>query len=211
MRIVDLTRLITIDMPVFEKRIKPLTIPWSRMDIHGYDLELIFMSTHTGTHMDAPSHFNTKGYTIDEAPLSNLISDAILLRVSKGASEYITREDISIVDDLKGKSLIISTGWEHRYHGEEYLSSNPGLSRDAAEYLVDKGVIQVGIDTANIDNAEDLNFTAHRILLGNNITIIENLCNLTALESRFRLVALPLRLKGATGSPIRALALIGTL
>ncbi len=211
MRIVDLTRLITIDMPVFEKRIKPLTIPWSRIDIHGYDLELIFMSTHTGTHMDAPSHFNSKGYTVDEVPLSNLISDAILLRVSKGTSEYITREDVSTVDDLKGKSLIISTGWEHRYGEEEYLNSNPGLSKDAAEYLVEKGVIQVGIDTANIDNAEDQAFTVHRILLGNNITIIENLCNLTTLESRFRLIALPLKLKGATGSPIRALALSNTL
>jgi kynurenine formamidase len=213
-RIVDLTRVINTEMPVFEKRIKPLTIPWSRLDVHGYDLELMFMSTHTGTHMDAPKHFNPKGYSIDDVPLSNLVSNAILVRVSKGADEYITKDDLKHLKDtnldLRGKSIVISTGWEHEYNNSEYyLDRNPGLSKDAAEYIVDAGIIQVGIDTANIDNAKDSKFTAHHILLSNNITIVENLCNLDSIKvNSFTLLTLPLKLKGASGSPVRALALL---
>ncbi len=213
-RIVDLTRVINIYMPVFEKRIKPLLIPWSRLDVHGYDLELMFMSTHTGTHMDAPKHFNPKGYSIDDVPLSNLVSNTILVKVNKGADEYITKDDLKHVEDtnldLRGKSIVISTGWEHEYHNSEYyLDRNPGLSKDAAEYIVDKGIIQVGIDTANIDHPKDSMFTVHHILLSNNITIVENLCNLDSIKvNSFTLITLPLKLEGASGSPVRALALI---
>lgn len=212
-RIIDLTRVITNDMPVFERRIKPITIPWARLDMHGYDLELLFMSTHTGTHMDAPKHFTATGYSIDEVPLDRLVSNAILLKVRKGAREYITKEDLRVIKDIdvRGRSIIISTGWEHEYgkNNEYYLDSNPGLSKDAAEYLVEKGIAQVGIDTANIDHADDKDFTVHKVLLARNITIVENLCNLDSIDAKeFTLITLPLRLKGASGSPLRALALL---
>lgn len=216
---IDLTRTIEDGMPVFEKRMRPILIPWARLDLHGYDLELIFMSTHTGTHMDAPSHFIREGMSIDAIPLDVLVSDAVLVEVRKGERGYIYREDLlrglghinnDIDIDIEGKCVIISTGWEEKWEdGENYISSNPGLSRDAAEYLVEKGVIAIGVDTANIDHPDDKEFTVHRILLSNNVPIVENLCNLKAIGSReFRFIALPLKIKGSTGSPVRALALI---
>lgn len=227
-RMIDLTRTIEYGMPVFEQRIRPTLIPWARLDIHGYDLELMFMSTHTGTHMDAPSHFS-RGMSIDEIPLHVLVSSAILAEVKKGEKEYIHRDDLARTlehYDLEGKSIIISTGWEHKWKSPNYLSDNPGLSRDAAEYLVEKGVILVGIDTANIDHPDDKGFTVHRVLLPNNVPIVENLCNLEAINGNgngndggsegrirrgrgeFRLIAAPLKIKGCTGSPVRAIALI---
>lgn len=210
-RLVDLTRAIEYEMPVFEKRIRPTLIPWARLDLHGYELELIFMSTHTGTHMDAPSHFSREGMSIDAIPLSVLVSNAVLAEVKKGEKEYIYREDLARElrhYSLEGKSIIISTGWEDKWGEQNYLNGNPGLSRDAAEYLVEKGVILVGVDTANVDHPDDKDFTVHRILLPSNVSIVENLCNLKAIGSReFRLIALPLKIKGSTGSPVRALAL----
>ncbi|MEM4611891.1 MAG: cyclase family protein [Candidatus Nitrosocaldus sp.] len=210
-RAIDLTRTIEYDMPVFEQRIRPTLIPWTRLDIHGYDLELIFMSTHTGTHMDAPSHFS-KGMSVDEIPLNVLVSNAILVEVKKCGKEYIYREDLASRLEhytLKDKSIIISTGWEHKWKSTNYLSDNPGLSRDAAEYLVENGVILVGIDTANIDHPDDKSFTVHRVLLPNNVPIVENLCNLDAINSKeFRFIASPLKIKGSTGSPVRAIALL---
>ncbi|GBC73453.1 Kynurenine formamidase [archaeon HR04] len=226
-RMIDLTRTIEYDMPVFEQRIRPTLIPWARLDIHGYDLELMFMSTHTGTHMDAPSHFS-RGMSIDEIPLHVLVSNAVLAEVKKGEKEYIHREDLARRLEhynLKGKSIVISTGWEQRWKSPNYLNDSPGLSRDAAEYLVEKGVILVGIDTANIDHPDDKEFTVHRVLLPNNVPIVENLCNLEAINGsgndsgsegrrrrrrggEFRLIVSPLKIRGCTGSPVRAIALI---
>ncbi|MCS6768691.1 MAG: cyclase family protein [Candidatus Nitrosocaldus sp.] len=209
-RLIDLTRMIEYDMPVFEQRIRPMLIPWSRLDLHGYELELMFMSTHTGTHMDAPSHFS-RGMSIDEIPLDVLVSHAVLVEARKGEKGYIYKDDLRELDgyDLEGRSVIISTGWEDRWGSPNYLSSNPGLSRESAEYLLGRGVILVGIDTANIDHPEDRDFTVHRVLLPNGIPIVENLCNLRAVGRReFRLIASPLKIRGSTGSPIRALAMI---
>ncbi len=203
--IIDLTQTIDEDIQVFEKRIKPLKIPWANIKQHGYELELIFMSSHTGTHMDAPSHF---GYanSIDAIDPNRLISNATLLRIEKEANELITREDLAKFDITE--SIIIATSWEEKRYDEQYLTANPALSLDAAEYLVSKNVNLVGIDTANIDLASEKGFVVHHKLLSNGILIVENLCNLKNLPNRFTLIVLPLKLKGATGSPVRAVALI---
>lgn len=103
---------------------------------------------------------------------------------------------------------MISTYWEDKKDNDEYLRSNPGLSIDAAEYLVEKRINLVGIDTPSIDAAIDEGFNAHHILLKNGVLIVENLCNLKDLPDRFKLIVLPLKLRGATGSPVRAIAIV---
>ncbi len=202
--IVDLTQTISEKMQVFEKKLKPLQIPWANLKQHGYELELLFMSSHTGTHIDAPSHFGY-GASIDTINVERFVSNARLLRIEKKANELITRDDLEEVD---AESIIIATSWEDKKDEEDYLIANPGLSRDAANYLVEKRVNLVGIDTASIDAAKDEGFNAHHILLSNNILIVENLCNLQNLPDEFKLVVLPLKLEGATGSPVRAIAII---
>ncbi len=90
-----------------------------------------------------------------------------------------------------------------------YLSENPGLDRHGAEAIVESGASLVGIDTANLDLPDAADFPAHHALLRADMPIVENLANLGAIRaSAFTLVALPLRLRGATGSPIRAVALV---
>lgn len=200
-------------MHTFESYPKPLTIPWAKMDVHGYESELIFMSSHTGTHMDAPYHFHNKGKRIHEIPVETFVSDALLLHLPKKAKEYVTKEDILNFEKSrkvrigKDNALIISTGWEEHSKRSDYLTGNPGLSQDAAEYLTKARM--VGIDSANIDHPSASDFIAHNILLPKGVLIVENLCNLKKIKQvKFRFVVLPLKIEGATGSPVRAIALL---
>jgi kynurenine formamidase len=212
MKIIDLTQTIRQEMHTFDPHAKPLTIPWAKMDVHGYESELIFMSTHTGTHMDAPYHFHLAGKRIDEISVDKFVADAVLLNIKKPAKGYVTKSDIGKCEKKipisKGNAVIISTGWETHWVKNDYLSSNPGLSKDAARYLVSKKVSMVGIDTANVDHPSASNFAVHNILLPKGVLIVENLCNLKRIKQvHFRLIVLPLKIKGASGSPLRAIAL----
>ena len=213
MNVIDLTQTIHYNMHIFESDPKPLTIPWAKMDTHGYESELIFMSSHTGTHIDAPYHFSQNGKRINEIPVETFVTDALLLRLNKHTKEHIMKDDIVNLDRKtridKGKAVILSTGWEEHSNRNDYLIGNPGLSKEAAEYLIAKKVSIVGIDSANIDHPDADDFGAHKVLLQKGVLIVENLCNLKKIkQTRFKLIVLPLKLEGATGSPVRAVALL---
>ncbi|HEX7031681.1 MAG TPA: cyclase family protein [Nitrososphaera sp.] len=211
MRVVDLTMRITPSTKVFPGSPQPSFVPWSRFDSHGYDSEAMFMSTHTGTHIDAPSHFVPGLASIDRIPAGRLVCKAILVRVPKQANQLIEREDLSKKEILQGESVVIATGWERRSSKRNYMTENPGLSADAAKYLARKKVNAVAIDGPSIDAGIDAKFNAHNILLSHNILAVENLCNIDKIataNSRFTLVLSPLKLGGATGSPARVLAIL---
>jgi kynurenine formamidase len=110
----------------------------------------------------------------------------------------------------KGDAVLLRTGWWERRRGTPaYLFENPGVTKAAAKVLVDWGVGFVGIDCANIDRPTDAGYPAHHTLLRANVPVIENVANLAALRSaNFMLLALPLKLEGASGSPIRLVALV---
>jgi kynurenine formamidase len=174
----------------------------------------MFLGTHTGTHMDAPFHFNANAPAIDQIEIKRYICDnALLLKIQKDSNQMITGDDILTNSkyEIKEKDTVVfSTGWEKRIKekGNYYISNNPGLTKDAAEYLVQKRVNAVAIDGPNIDIGDNTEFTAHKILLSNNILLIENLCNLFKFNNqRFTLLVTPLKLMGASGSPIRAIGI----
>jgi len=208
MRVVDLTMRITASMRVFPGSPKPFFIPWSRFDSHGYDSEAMFMSTHTGTHIDAPSHFVPGLASIDSIPAGRLVCSAVRIRATKSANRLVERSDLA-AQIKEGDAVVIATGWEKRVANSNYMTENPGLSGDAAKYLAGKKVNLVAIDGPSIDAGRDANFTAHKILLKRSILIVENLCNVSKISAdRFTLVASPLKLGYATGSPARVLALV---
>jgi len=178
MRIIDLTMRITPSIPVFPGSPQPCFVPWARYDQQGYDSEAIFMSTHTGTHVDAPSHFKPGFASIDTISASRLISSAVLIKVKKNANQLIDQQDLSGDQIREGDSVVIATGWEKRAGRKNYESENPGLSKQASEYLVRKNVNAVAIDSPSIDAGADNKFSAHNILLASNIIVVENLCNL---------------------------------
>ncbi|MEM3159935.1 MAG: cyclase family protein [Nitrososphaera sp.] len=209
MRVLDLTMRVSPEIKVFPGSPQPFFIQWSRLDVHGYDSEVMTMSTHTGTHMDAPSHFARGKKAIDEIPPSRLVCDALLVRLPKKAGQTIGVADIEGEDIRRGDAVVLATGWEKHYSHKDYMTENPGLSKAAARYLARKKVSLVGIDGPSIDPGRDARFGAHNILLPAGVLAVENLCNLQKIKKKkFTLVVAPLNLAGATGSPVRALALV---
>ena len=207
--LIDLTREISTDTKVFPGSPLPKFITWNKMEIHNYHSEVVFMSTHTGTHMDAPSHFVTGVSSIDQIPVNRFISRAILIKIAKASDELITASEIEVskVNILEGNSVVFSTSWENEVDNDYYFNHSPGLSEDAAEYLIDKRVNAVCIDSPSIDRGSDSNFPVHKLLLSKEILIVENLCNLSKIDNQnFTLIMMPLKLSGASGSPVRAIA-----
>ncbi len=210
MIVLDLTQEISSQTIVFPGDPKPHFIQWAKFDIHGYDSEVMVLSTHTGTHMDAPSHFIRNGKSIDKIPIDRFVNKAVLFKIPKESNEIINLNDVvNEQQHIEENDIVIfSTGWERMVKSENYLF-NPGLSEEVAKLLVKKRVSMVGIDGPSIDVSTDAGFTVHKILLSNDILIIENLCNLVNFEhcSRFEFIASPLKLKEASGSTMRAIAI----
>ena len=214
MKIIDLTLTVSDKIPTFPGSPQPSFIPWENVKEDGYNLELLFLSTHTGTHVDAPYHFLEKGAKIHEISLKKLVSEAVLIKSRKKGGESITKIDIQKFEKKHGKiasfsSVIFYTGWQRNLQKKYYFTKNPGLSVSAAKYLASKKINLVGIDSPSIDLGKDSKFSVHQIFAKKEILIVENLANLEKIKSsKFHLVVLPLKLKNATGSPVRAIAFV---
>ena len=214
MKIIDLTLTVSDEIPTFPGSPQPSFIPWENVKEDGYNLELLFLSTHTGTHMDAPYHFLEKGAKIHEISLKKLVSEAVLIKSKKKGGESITKTDIQKFEKNHGKiasfsSVIFYTGWQRNLQKKYYFTKNPGLSVSAAKYLASKKINLVGIDSPSIDLGKDSKFSVHQIFAKKGMLIVENLANLEKIKSsKFHLVVLPLKLKNATGSPVRAIAFV---
>jgi len=210
---VDLTFEISNKLPSFPGSPSPQFISWADKKSDGYNLELIFLSSHSGTHLDAPYHFVEKGVSIDKIPLSKLITNAVICRVKKDSNEPITQRDVVDFEKRNGMihpkmAVVFETEWSKSIAKKDYFTKNPGLSAAAARYLLKKKVSLVGIDSPSIDIGKDSKFPVHHILLKGGVLILENLCNLDKIpRSYFELIVLPLKLRGATGSPVRAVAI----
>jgi kynurenine formamidase len=214
MKVVDLTLAISENIPTFPGSPQPNFISWENIEKDGYNLELLFLSSHTGTHIDAPYHFLKKGQKIDQIVIKRLITEAVLIKIRKSADQGITKTDIErfekkhgIIDD--GSTIIFHTDWQKNLQKKSYFLRNPGLAVSGARYLASKKINLVGIDSPSIDLGKDGKFSVHHILAKNGILIVENLANLEKIHSeKFHLIVAPLKLKNATGSPVRAMALV---
>jgi kynurenine formamidase len=187
-------------------------------------------SEHGGTHLDSPVHFGEGQATSEQIPLARLTGPAAVIDVSAACAQdadYRVRvEDITDWERAHGRLpdgaiVIIRTGWGSRWPDRErYLGSGapgdvanlhfPGLSREAAELLArDRRIDGVGIDTASLDHGPSRDFIAHQVLNGAGIYGLENLAALERLPpSGATIIALPMKIKGGTGGPVRAIALL---
>jgi kynurenine formamidase len=162
--------------------------------------------------MDAPYHFAKNGQKIHQISLDRLIGKATIIKLHKTKNTTITKSDITLFEKKNGtipnrSSVFFFTGWQKNLKKNNYFTENPGLAISAAKYLASKKINLVGIDSPSIDLGKDESFSVHHILLKNNILIVENLANLNKISSNeFNFTILPLKLKDATGSPVRAVA-----
>ncbi|WP_299229099.1 cyclase family protein [uncultured Psychroserpens sp.] len=187
---------------------------------------------HGGTHIDAPIHFSEKGQSVEQIPLERLIGNAIKIDVSKNAftnPDYlITVQDFLDWENKQNMALpedcivILQTDFSKYYPDKlKYLGTDqrgehavkqlhfPGLSPEAAQWLIDKRNINaIGIDTPSIDYGQSEYFKSHVILLDQNIPVFENLTNLDQLPlNSFEIIALPMKIKGGSGAPLRVVAI----
>ena len=212
MKVHDLTLNISEKIPTFPGSPVPHFIQWASLDKDDYNIEMLFLSTHTGTHIDAPYHFVKSGKKIHELDPSRFLQNAILIKVRARPNYAITKSDIISFEKKHGKipnnsTIIFATGWNDTTSRKDFFEKNPGLAESAAKYLVSKKTNLVGIDSPSIDVGSDSKYTAHHVLLKGNVLILENLCNLSKIGTiHFNLVAIPLKLQNATGSPVRAIA-----
>ncbi len=171
----------------------------------GFAANLMVLSDHCSTHMDAPFHFIRNGDTIEKIPIERFIGPALVCDVSAASGSQIEADHLLAA--LAKLDQPIRTGG---FVLLKTISSNgqgKGIGRSAAEYLVKQGVSLVGTDHGGIDNTSNRDRPGHMTLLGNNVLIVENLVNLDRIVGKEVLfAAIPLAFEGGTGSPVRPIA-----
>ena len=195
MKIIDVTRPLKKDMLVYPGDVIP---SFCQTDHGRYLISDLHMSSHTGTHIDAPAHYLKSGDTIDTIPLSNLIGRCRVIDMSGTDCTTITAADLE--GKLRGvKRLLLKTLFSWR---EAFTEDYPSLAYDAACCITDSGIECVGIDSPSIESY-NCDGSVHRRLLGKGCIIIELLDLSDVQEGDYEMVALPLRLAGLDGSPTR--------
>ncbi|KAF9448253.1 putative cyclase [Macrolepiota fuliginosa MF-IS2] len=217
-KLYDLTHSLNPQIQVYPGDPKYAATPLTTVAADGYQIHGLSFGSHTGTHIDAPSHFVQGGDTIDQIPLDQLVRPAVVIDVSKSGTvrpkQKITWSDIQPYEnELKpGVIALIYMGWYEKWGTQEYFD-HPYLTKDAAEGLIACGIRVVGVDTLNPDEtvAEgegENGFGFHSVLLGAGGIIAENVTNLKPLVGLpgLHVSLLPLKLEGIDGSPVRAIA-----
>jgi kynurenine formamidase len=173
-----------------------------------FQIGKIEMIANTGTYIDAPFHRYEKGQDLSELTMASIANlEGIVFRATQGIRSIDT--DVFKSHNLKGKAVLILTGWDRYWRTDAYFENHPFLTRDAAEYLKSSGAALVGIDSLNIDDTADGSRPAHSILLKANIPIVEHMCHMELLpEEGFKFFAVPAPVKGLGSFPVRAFALI---
>jgi arylformamidase len=188
-----------------------------------FQIGKIEMVANTGTYLDSPFHRYEDGKDLSELELASLADlDGKVLRAkgqeqsAKGEGQSAKSEALRAIDakafeeiDVAGKAVLIHTGWSAHWRTDQYFEGHPFLTKDAAQFLADRGAALVGIDSYNIDDTADLSRPAHSILLGAEIPIVEHMCHLDQLtEDGFKFFAVPVKVKGMGTFPVRAFAIV---
>jgi arylformamidase len=174
-----------------------------------FQIGKIEMVANTGTYLDSPFHRYSNGKDLSELPLERIANlDGVVIRSDLSKSRAIGRTAFKD-HDLRGKAVLVRTGWDAHWRTNQYFEGHPFLTEDAAEYLVQAGVMLVGIDSLNIDDTNDLTRPVHSHLLAADIPIIEHLRGLEQLPGDdFRFFAVPVKIKSMGTFPVRAFGLV---
>jgi arylformamidase len=190
------------------------TAPRFQPPCRGFASRMLMFSDHIGTHVDAPFHYFPEKGTIETVPLEQLVGSAVWLDFAdKPADRSITPD---MLEAACGKArvtvergdILLFRAWPG-HHTDEGFMRCAGLNGAAAEWAVARGIKALGCDLATPDDPRDMSRPVHLTLLGRDIPIMEHIVHLeTVPVHRFQFVGVPLRIKGATGSPIRAMAIL---
>jgi len=169
----------------------------------------IDMIANTGTYVDAPFHRYEGGADIAELPLESLADLEGTVVVAPRGGRAVG-PDAFAGREVRGRAVLVRTGWDRHWGSDAYFEGHPFLTRDAAAHLAAAGAALVGIDSLNIDDTDDGERPVHTILLGAGIPVAEHLRGLDRLpESGFRFFAVPAKVRAMGTFPVRAFAVVG--
>ena len=175
-------------------------------EFHIGKIELV---ANTGTYVDSPFHRFEDGADLSELPLESLADLPGIVVRATDMGKAVTADAFYGLD-VKGKAVLVHTGWARHWDTDQYFEGHSFLTGEAAAYLVEAGASFVGIDSYNIDDTQDGTRPAHTQLLRANIPICEHMCNLENLpEDGFRFHAVPVKIEAFGTFPVRAYAVMG--
>jgi kynurenine formamidase len=201
MTYLDLSHPLTQNIPVYPGDPVPQIVQNNSITKDGFTSHTITVGTHVGTHMDAPAHMIENGKNISEFPTSKFFGRGVLIDARN--QSVIDAPLLASVNLQPDDSVLIYTGRSHIFNKAEYFTRYPPITIECAQALVDAKVKMVGMDQASPDYSP---FETHKLLLQNDILIIENLTNLSQLLGKqFTITALPLNVE-CDAAPVRVIA-----
>jgi arylformamidase len=217
MRLIDVSHTVEAGMITYKGLPAPVVCDFlARADSRAhyapgteFVINTIELVGNTGTYVDSPFHRFADGVDLAGLPLAAVAAlPGVVVRAIGRADRAIDRDAFAGLD-VRGKAVLIHTGWDTNWRTDQYFEGHPFLTRAAAEALVAGGATFVGIDSLNIDGISDGERPVHTLLLGAGIPIGEHLCGLAALpDSGFRFFATPVKVRGCGTFPVRAFGLI---
>jgi len=224
-RVIDLSQTLEEHIPNYPTHSKYFHNLWGSYWHGGRSLTYqLVMNEHNGTHVDAPAHFISDAkpqshITIDQVPLTRLMGRGVRLDCREfKEGDYVTETFVAQWEEehgaLKAGDIVLfnfgwSAHWGLRPDDKRYVLDWPGVSMGAAEYLIEKSVGALGVDTLSPDPPAALaKNPMHPVVLEKQVLIVENLTNLEHLPDFFLFLAMPLKIRGGSGSPIRAVAVV---
>jgi kynurenine formamidase len=216
-RLIDLSHTVEDGMITYKGLPAPIICDyWSReysrqFYAEGTEFHIgkIEMVANTGTYIDSPFHRYPDGKDLSQLDLASLADlDTVVVRAVAQPDRAIARAAFTGLD-LRGKAVLVHTGWDRHWRTDQYFEGRPFLTADAAAHLADSGVALVGIDSLNIDDTADKRRPVHTTLLGADTPIVEHMRGLEQLpDSGFRFFAVPVKVKGFGSFPVRAFAIV---
>lgn len=198
MTLIDLSMYLNEETPVYPGDPTPQFTKIAEKAEHGFSDHNLNFNTHFGTHIDSPWHMLEGAKKLKDFPITTFAGEAIVLDC-RGQREIT----LDVTEVKSGDIVLLRTDHTKNIHEEDYFTANPIISFKLAERLVEKKVKMVGIDSFSPDNPP---FQIHKLLLSNDILILENLVNLDKItKPRAKLYAFPLKLEN-DGAPVRAVA-----
>ena len=211
MRIVDLTHTLETGMPLYPGTMVPRFEETAAIETEGFREKRIGLCSHTGTHVDAPAHLLKQTNTLDQLPLEDFYGQALIVDCRAPGKRFIELDDLLPHQDTLQTCvfLILHTGWSRFWGTDQYFGGYPTLTPEAAHWLTGAGIKGVGLDAISVDPLDASDLPIHRIFLSAGMIIVENLTNLGGLpEKGFIFSCLPLKIRDADGSPVRAVAIL---
>ena len=204
LEILDISLPIFPGMPTWPGDPAPTLEPVTTLACHGIQTSRLILGTHTGTHLDAPRHFIPGGRTVEQLDLQALVGPCQVIEVVHGSGR-LSQADLRPFDLQPGARVLLKTQRSPRPNPLIFAPDFIALDPAAADYLCERRVRLVGIDSPSIDAWDVGDFPCHKRLLGADILLLENLVLQHVAPGAYGLIAVPLNLVGADGCPVRAL------